>query len=754
MKRKIFSKILLTSLVLFILLSCVSCKKCNKNQPCTEHIDENKDLVCDNCQEKLNCTEHVDTNFDGKCDSCNETIEIVCNEHKDINSDSLCDVCNKNLAPDKPIINPADVKVAIVGSTEVKSGQSIKLTANVTGVEDASVTWEISKGSEYVSIEQDGTLTAVEVTGDKVIEVVAKSNAINECFGKKTITVVAKPVLTDEMLEPLKNEKISFEGYLNISLYTISIFEKLDSTYTSNVKTMMDGTNWYAEYVNPETGLTKGLYYKKHNDLACQVGVNFMNEEEYFPMLDDYNKEVSWFDGGMYNVFPELSVSDFTFDEETWRYVYTGNDNTLLKRMLASANPYDFDPTNLALIIEEDTIYGIYSLSAPDYTIAQGFKAIQELYVAVNYGDSVVVPTVNKYSHEEIHDDLAVAIENMHNLTSYTLDYHEMTASVYSSEIVESGFVEYITKDNCYFRPYDVKYDGYGKPYNTFRDNETYGYKKINDNLYNTYFNEGNGTFSATRAYEKDFSNAKPTFAFAPEIYRTYYVDEVDGTTTYYVDDLMSGVATTYYYGVGNDIQLYGIFATRGYTSNTESFTPYVVVKDGYIVEACFYYNIGYMYGVIELKYSNFNNTTIDENINFDFETRNVPTSWSELTIQVLSDTTEDVEVNAVDYLKELFNDENIAEKIPFFGEVLGDTYGLGLTTKYFPNGSQIAKDAVMFYYDVPLDIDYTIESSLDLVENYLISLGFIRVPEGYYVKDNIHVNPTDTNLDFMIYVW
>ena len=216
----------------------------------------------------------------------------------------------------------------------------------------------------------------------------------------------------------------------------------------------------------------------------------------------------------------------------------------------------------------------------------------------------------------------------------------------------------------------------------------------------------------------------------------------------------MSYVATTFYYGVGNDIQLYGIFATRGYTSNTESFTPYVVVKDGYIVEACFYYNIGYMYGVIELKYSNFNNTTIDENINFDFETRNVPTSWSELTIQVLSDTTEDVEVNAVDYLKELFNDENIAEKIPFFGEVLGDTYGLGLTTKYFPNGSQIAKDAVMFYYDVPLDIDYTIESSLDLVENYLISLGFIRVPEGYYVKDNIHINPTDTNLDFMIYVW
>ena len=738
MKKNIFSKVLITSLVLFLLLSCVSCKKCNKNTGNNE------------------CTEHLDANLDGKCDKCNETVKIECTEHKDLNADSFCDICNEkidnSIKPEPP--KPQDITVAIVGSSEVKSGQSIKLTANVSGADDTSVIWEVTKGNEYVTLSTDGVLTAKEVSGDKIIEVVAKSNANTEYYGKKTITLVTKPVLTDEMLDVFNEDKISFEGYLNISLYTISIFEKLDSTYTSNVKTMMDGTNWYAEYVNTETGLTNGLYYKKHNNLACQVGVNFMNEEEYFPMLDKYNNEVSWHDGGLYNVFPELSVSDFTFDEENWRYVYTGNDDTVLKRMISSANPYDFEPTNLALIIEDDTIYGIYSLSAPDYTIAQGYKAIQELYVAINYGDVVEVPTINKYSHEEIHDDLEVAINNMHNLSNYTVDYHEMTASVYASGIVESGFVEYVTEENCYFVPYDIKYDGYGKAYNTFRENDSYGYKKINENLYNTYFNNGDGTFEATRAYESEFKNAMPSFAFAPEIYRSYYVDEEEGTTTYYVDDLMSGVATTYYYGVGNDIALYGIFATRGYTSDTESFTPYVVVKDNYIVEACFYFNIGYIYGVIEIKYSNFNETVIDENQNFDFEVRNVPTSWSELTIQVLNDGADDYEVNALDYLKELFNDENIEEKIPFFGEVLGDTYGLGLTSKYFPNGSSIAKDAIMFYYDVPLDIDYTIETSLNLVENYLLSLGFTLVEEGYYVKDNIHVNPTDTNLDFMIYVW
>ena len=39
----------------------------------------------------------------------------------------------------------------------------------------------------------------------------------------------------------------------------------------------------------------------------------------------------------------------------------------------------------------------------------------------------------------------------------------------------------------------------------------------------------------------------------------------------------MNPVASTFYYGVGSDINLYGIYASTGYISNTESFTPYWV---------------------------------------------------------------------------------------------------------------------------------------------------------------------------------
>ena len=185
MKKNIFSKILITSLILFLLLSCVSCKKCNKNTGNNE------------------CTEHLDANLDGKCDKCNETVKIECTEHKDLNADSLCDICNEkidnSIKPEPP--KPQDITIAIVGSSEVKSGQSIKLTANVSGADDTSVIWEVTKGNEYVTLSSDGVLTAKEVSGDKIIEVTAKSNANTEYYGKKTITLVSKPLLTDAMLD-------------------------------------------------------------------------------------------------------------------------------------------------------------------------------------------------------------------------------------------------------------------------------------------------------------------------------------------------------------------------------------------------------------------------------------------------------------------------------------------------------------------------------------------------------------------------
>lgn len=131
------------------------------------------------------------------------------------------------------------------------------------------------------------------------------------------------------MLDALNVDTIGFEGYININLYTIGIYSKLHSTHITVVKTAMDGTNWYAEYLNGDTNTQMGLYYRNHDQKACQVSVSFMNEEQYTPMQADDGSSVSWEDAGLYNNLKGLKLSDFQFNEKTWRYEYVGSDERL-----------------------------------------------------------------------------------------------------------------------------------------------------------------------------------------------------------------------------------------------------------------------------------------------------------------------------------------------------------------------------------------------------------------------------------------
>jgi len=665
-----------------------------------------------------------------------------------------------------PVV-PVDVNVGIKGSTEVKSGKETKYTAYVDGVVSTDVTWEVKSGSEYVTISENGTLTAEEVTGDKIVEIIARSNKNKDCFGSKIVTVVAKPTLTQSMLDALNVDKIGFEGYLNISVYDFGVVKKLKSTYTTVVKTAMDGTNWYAEYENGDTGTTMGLYFKNHDNLACKVGVSFLNDEEYEPMLDGAGKKVDWESSGLYNAVKDLRVSDFRFNEDTWRYEYKskGKDDLLTKKLIAAANPYDFeqDPNyQFQLIMDEEEVLGFYVKSSPNYTIVEQYEAIQELFVAIGFGETITVPKITKYPHYEFHDDLQNAINYMQSLNSYNLDFYSITASYLTSGLVKTGFTETVTENDCYFKPYTMVYDEYGLDVREYSAGKEYGYHKINDVLYNSFHTSDDLKFEASRAFNDEFINAKPSFGFAAEIFTSYHENE-DGSVSYYTDELMTPVASTWYYGVGNDINLYGIFATKGYLSQTSSFTPFVTVKDGKIISACFYFYLGSMYGIVELTYSDFNEAEIPSDVVIDFTTRNVPTSWNELTIiksNEANTTLDDEEVNAMEFLKDFFLEksnlsfEETEQIMPFFGDVLGDTYGFGMMSLRIPDGKNIAHSTITMYYDVPLGTDYTIDEPLAKIKDLLISKGFEKTKDNEYYKDGIYISPVDSSLDLIIYVW
>lgn len=664
--------------------------------------------------------------------------------------------------------NPDEVTVTISKTSEVKSGKSVTLKAYIDGVEakNGEIIWEIVDGNQYATIDENGKFTAIEVDGDKKVTVTATVADNDECFAEKDIWVLAKTALTADMLSALNHAKVGFEGYDRIDLYKTDLFGSFYRTVTLPIRTAMDGNNWYAEYEDSSTGLKTGIYYTNRNGKANQVSVSFMNEEQYIPMLGDDEEVVTWTESGLYNSLTDLSVDDFEFDENTWRWMFKG-DETISKRLVAAATPYDFEVNAWGLIIDEGEIVGIYAQSKDDYQIVEGYRGIQSLYLAINTSQSVQVPKVGKFHHDEKYDalysKLQTAIDNMRALESYKLDFYQMTNSQYGSSY--GGFVETVTNDLCYFAPFSVRYDNNQNEIRTYEQNASYGYKKISDNLYNA-FSENEKTeesapvtYKASRAYQTTFDNARPSFAFSSEIFSGYAEDEEAGTTTYYVNESMCGVASTFYYGVGNDVNLYGIFATKGFTLNTQ-FTPFVVVKDGYITESCFYFYLGSMYGVVMIKYSDLNQAEVPDGVQVEFETRQVPTEWSQLTVQVRNEesstTEDDEEVNALTFLKTFFGKVDIGEKLPFFGNVLGDTYGFGMTMTKTPGGTKTAKSAIVFYYDVPLDVDYTINSSLTAVREFLKQKGFVRnqYDEYHDEANGIWVAPVDSSLDFLIYVW
>ena len=485
-------------------------------------------------------------------------------------------------------------------------------------------------------------------------------------------------------------------------------------------------------------------------------------------MLDDNDIEVSWENAGLYNSLHDLPLADFRFNENTWRWEYHGKNNELVDRIVMSANPYEFEVKvdddgykSFSLIIDDGEVLGISAVSESSYTIVPGYRAMQELYVAINFDKTVEVPTISTYQHDEAHDELQQAIDNMCALSSYKVDFKQIVGSPMSSEIREQGFIETVTYTECYFQPYQVKYVNSREVHETVPNTE-YGFHKVSADLYNSYsYDSKQNEYIANRAFAGAFTNARPSFAFAAELFRKVEIDEANNSKNYYVDSLMSRVATTWYKHMSTDTALYGIFATEGRIDAQTTFTPYVTVKDGYITNACFYFYMGNLYGVIELTYSDFNTAALPEGVHISLkEDRQVPSSWNDVKIDVEKDDNLGVTVDdnnqavATDYLKAFFNDDDILQKLPYFGSVLGDTYGFGMMSVYTSPANNRSRGAVAFYFDVPVDYDYTINSSMAAVRKYLLGLGFEKNQYGEYTKDGICIAPTDSQLDFIIYVW
>lgn len=688
----------------------------------------------------------------------------------------------------------------------VKAGQTVKFTAQISGAQtedDKKIRFEVE--NDGAAIEGAKTANSIEftgsdVTGDKILKVTAVSEADPTVKATKAVTSVAKTELTNEMVQALcgENEIISFDGFIMIDIYTETdlgaggIRETLVQSNTVTMRTAMKTGKWYAEYENASIGISQQIFFECDDQgYACETTLDFNNRLSRYPLKTANGDKVLWSEAGYYNCFKGLTAADFTFNEQSWRWQYKYAGSELVKNMVASCNPYDFfvdDKGTFELIIDDGEIIGICAASGKDYSIVSGYMAKQRLYVALDASDSAEVPVMQGYVKIDDYEDaptkaeyrkLQTAIANMQALTSYKTELINVSAMQGLASTTVSGYQEVVTPDVCYFRPYTSSYASS----EIFTDEGSYGYRNSSDypGVYNTFFyteaEDGDYIYAPTRSYRGSVSDATPDFDFCAEIFnRGCYYDEEAELTRFIADDAMSTVATEFYSGVGNDINLYGLFAAIGVSGTTE-FATYVDVQavngDYYIVGSGFYYSIDSQgfYGVVDITYSDFNTATVADKdltrINA-FTSKPLPSKWND--VNIIAEYETETLIPAGDYFANYFFGKNgipalsgiTAEEIPFFSDAdaLGDTFGLGMPQIYQkPVGNSYkAINTVKLYYDVPLDMDYTINSSLDKIDAFLKSKGFAKAADGSgeYRKTgcNLVIKPADEGLDLFVYLW
>ena len=243
----------------------------------------------------------------------------------------------------------------------------------------------------------------------------------------------------------------------------------------------------------------------------------------------------------------------------------------------------------------------------------------------------------------------------------------------------------------------------------------------------------------------------------------------------------MTQVATTWYQSLGSDDQLYGIFAKVAQNASGQTIPPFIIVKKGddgkwYIEYAAFYYDLGMMQGAIQIEFGEYNTAEIDSATLAAIDatgTRELPAKWNDLQIvTTVKDEASGKDVDKYTAAGDFMFGGNGVEgyfgttlfpirdaELPFFGdkECFGDTFAVGSAT-YFNatdiTGTNYVQNAMLLWYDVPLDIDYTITSSLEKAYKFLEGKGFVKGSDNAYRKGNLCVRPVDSSLDLHVYVW
>lgn len=624
--------------------------------------------------------------------------------------------------------NFVPVELTLTASAQtVKYGDTVTLTATVTGSDNTAVTWSVSD-PELVAVSEAGVLSVIRDTMvDRYVTVTATSVADTDKTKSVSILVVAPVIegqvgeLTSDMLKKLGSDAIRVDGvvtdyYTDFNMSYNSTIQKYD------ISVVMQNGLWQGSWnhqSDPSNVLTD-TYRRGENDNVKdengQVGhaiekmiINKDNQLTAVQVKNYISIPAIWESQHLWNHLGSLSIDKFTYDAENEVYKYNANMTSMDDLYLMTYLSYCLTPMlsdtlfELYLVVEDGEITKMiaqteilyYGSDTQEEADAMSYTTLEIDFSEVG---TAVVDLPKPFDAPENADKLSAAIAKMAAADNYSYLVKDVTTSApegdsgdyeiedlaYAGEVYTSttakNFVSAVgtTGQRGWVTATDVLFATTGK-YSYSMDGKDYhteysGYRQNADNSVD--FFEYDYTVDALVGKRKNpgtLADILPSFDFSANVFEFDHSATKDGKTLYTFTTREASITRE----LAMEVCAYS-YAQDGIASSSSRFTI-VVDSDGNLVSTSFPYSLSDVYfGICTTTYSDVGTTEIPAGTFVGYVPRVVATSWADCTVMYYRpdftsnvSTTENAQV-AIDHL---YGDQ--AANLPspeLFYQVFGDT--------------------------------------------------------------------------------
>ena len=584
-------------------------------------------------------------------------------------------------------ITPADiVKIEMSASaSQIKKGDSVQVTARVTGAKNTKVTWSVSH-PDVVSVDENGLVTMVgDINIDTIITVTATS--VENSTVKATKTLIAKaPVvdgrvgeLTSDMLVAIGNPSITVTGTVTDVYNDIATPANSSNEVYEFTVEMADGA-WRGSW-NHQGSKNVIVNNYRRGDKDGIKDQNGNSGHEMLEMIIDKNNTVYaksikdymsfpavWESQHLWNHLSNLNVNRFTYDVENNVYKYNVDPENVDDMYLMTYFAFSLTPIlgnedtfmELYLYVEDGKITKLVAQTAVEMlgNDPENPDATQYTVISIDFSKvgTTVVPDPTPYEAAQYADKLEAAFEKMKDATNYTFyvvdnmnampdtgDYDLYSvngaASVSTSNTVLSapyqngtssvgtaGSVGYVT-------PEAIVISVTGK-YSYTLDGQNYhtkysGYKQNSDGTYDEFECDAQG-FYGTKKVSGNILDLMPDFDLSANIFKLtgMMINENTGKFEYTFALREASITRD----VAMQLCAYSYADDAAATSSM--LLSITVDDDGNLISIQFPYDLSGVYGgSCKVSYKNVGTTTIAEGAFDNYRPRVPETAWSQYTL-------------------------------------------------------------------------------------------------------------------------